>query len=65
MTVTWVVNAAGEIADPQITQSAGKLADDAVLQMLSKQKYEPGRKRVPYLKARRKKANAAPATPLL
>jgi hypothetical protein len=52
VTVTWVVTPSGEIADPQITQSAGKLVDDAVLEMLSKQKYEPGIKKGQKVKVR-------------
>jgi hypothetical protein len=50
--VTWVVTENGENSEAKITTSAGKAVDDAVMQMLSKQKYEPGVKKGTKVKVR-------------
>jgi hypothetical protein len=50
--VTWVVTENGEIVEPKIVESGGKKIDDAVLQMLAKQKYEAGSKKGTNVKVR-------------
>jgi hypothetical protein len=52
VSVSWVVTESGEVADPKITQSGGKGLDEAVMNMLSKQRYESGSKKGVKVKVR-------------
>jgi TonB family protein len=52
VSISWVVSETGEITDARITESAGKVLDDAVLQMLRGQRYDPGSKQGKPIKVR-------------
>jgi periplasmic protein TonB len=52
VSVSWVIDENGEILEPKILESGGKKVDEATLQMLAKQKYEPGSKKGTKVKVR-------------
>jgi TonB family protein len=52
VTVTYVVNEAGQITDLTATESGGKVLDDEVLSALKDWKYAPGAKRGTKVKVR-------------
>ena len=52
VTLNYVVNEAGQIADLRVTESGGKVVDDEVLSALKDWKYAPGSKRGTNVKVR-------------
>jgi TonB family protein len=52
VTLNYVVNESGQIADLKVTESGGKILDDEVLSALKDWKYAPGRKRGTNVKVR-------------
>jgi TonB family protein len=42
VTLSWVVNENGDVADVEVVESGGKALDEAVIQTLRKSKYAPG-----------------------
>lgn len=52
VTLSWVVNENGDVADVEVVESGGKALDEAVIQALRKSKYAPGVKQGVKVKVR-------------